>query len=323
MRVPAHARIDNQPRVRVRRAQWSSWLAIVTAVLVALCLPIGARAQTAGSEQSHSLAVNLQFPDDGVASGEQLCVALFAGSSPDLTQPPLLSRCLDAGGAAVSFEGLRAGDYSVLLPGPGSTLDVPRYQGELVATSIPDDNRLTAYGIDVKVGLTPEYAGTTGRIEVNVYGCPAGTNAGSNQAAWASECHAVADGVPLTLSGTGSIQDAAFRGVTGDSGGQSGRVEFTDLPAGAYSLGGKLPDNVTSTPALFVESSIDGSLGSVSPNDTLALRPDETVAVDVYLVLDPNSTNTPDGSDVVGLIGPEITGGVSPDDAQPAETPGD
>jgi hypothetical protein len=321
MRVPAHARVDTQPLDGVRRGQRSALLAIVTAVLVVLWLPTGAQAQSASGQQSHSLAVNLQFPDDGVAADEQLCVALFAGTSPDLTRPPLLSRCLDAGGAAVSFDGLRAGDYSVLLPGPGSTLDVPRYQGELVATNIPDDSRLTAYGIDVNVGLAPEYAGTTGRIEVNVYGCPAGTNAGSNQAAWASECHAVADGVPLTLSGTGSIQDAAFSGVTGDSGSQSGRVDFTNLPAGAYALGGQLPDNVTSSPALFVASSIDGSLGSVPPNETLALRPDETVAVDVYLVLDPNATNTQNGSDVVGLIGPEITGGVTTDDAQPVKAP--
>jgi hypothetical protein len=199
----------------------------------------------------------------------------------------------------------------VLLPGPGSDLTAPRYQGQLVATTIPDDDRLDAFGIDVSVGLAPEFAGTTGRVHVSVFGCPEGTDAGANRDEWATECQALAGGVPLSLSGTGSIHDAAFQAITGVSGNNSGRVEFTDLPPGAYELGSELPENVGSDPALFVESSIDGSLGSLEPSDTLALRPTETVAVDVFLVLDEDKTV--DASDLVGVTDLQITGGVSPD----------
>ncbi len=291
--------------------RWSSVVAIVAALLTGLWLPVGVAAQESETTTAHSLGVNVLFPDDGLVEGEQLCLALFPSTDPDLTKPPLLSRCLDPGSAAVSFEGLRSGEYSVLLPGPGSDLAAPRYQGQLVATTIPDDDRLDAFGIDVSVGLAPEFAGTTGRVHVNVFGCPAGTDAGANRDEWATECQALAGGVPLSLSGTGSIHDAAFEAVTGVSGDNSGRVEFTDLPPGAYELGSELPENVGSDPALFIESSIDGSLGSLEPSDTLALRPTETVAVDVFLVLDEDQTV--DASDVVGVTDLEITGGVSTD----------
>lgn len=291
--------------------RWSSVVAIVAALLTGLWLPVGVTAQESETTTAHSLGVNVLFPDDGLVEGEQLCLALFPSTDPDLTKPPLLSRCLDPGSAAVSFEGLRSGEYSVLLPGPGSDLAAPRYQGQLVATTIPDDDRLDAFGIDVSVGLAPEFAGTTGRVHVNVFGCPAGTDAGANRDEWATECQALAGGVPLSLSGTGSIHDAAFEAVTGVSGDNSGRVEFTDLPPGAYELGSELPENVGSEPALFIESSIDGSLGSLEPSDTLALRPTETVAVDVFLVLDEDQTV--DASDVVGVTDLEITGGVSTD----------
>jgi hypothetical protein len=70
---------------------------------------------------------------------------------------------------------------------------------------------------------------------------------------------------------------------------------------------------VGSDPALFVESSIDGSLGSLEPSDTLALRPTETVAVDVFLVLDQDEAV--EANDVVGVTDLQITGGVSPDAA--------
>ena len=205
------------------------------------------------------------------------------------------------------------GEYSVLFPGPGSKLVEPRYQGQLVSTSIPDDERLQAFGIDVDVSLAPEYAGTTARVEVSVFGCPEGTNAGNNKDGWASECQALAGGVPLTLTGTGSIEDAAFRAVTGLSGDTSGRVEFTDLPPGAYELGSVLPENVASDPALFAESSIDGSLGSLDPSETLAVRPTETVAVDVFLVIDEGVA----ASDLVGLTVLPITGSVSGSSASP------
>jgi hypothetical protein len=212
----------------------------------------------------------------------------------------------------VTFQGIRHGDYSVLVPGPGTELDAPRYQGQLVSTAIPDDNQLEAFGIGIDIALSPEFAGTTGRVKVSVYGCPAGTDAGTDKDGWDAECNALAGGIPLTLSGTGSIQDAAFQAVTGVSGNGSGRVEFSDLPPGAYELDGDLPENVTNSPALFVESSIDGSLGSIAPSDTLALRPTETVAVDVYLVLD-RDEDAASASDVVGLTDLEITGGVAPD----------
>ena len=75
-----------------------------------------------------------------------------------------------------------------------------------------------SFGIDVIVGLSPEFAGTTGRVQVSVFGCPAGTDAGADKDGWAAECQALAGGVPLTLSGTGSINDAAFQAVTGLSG---------------------------------------------------------------------------------------------------------
>jgi hypothetical protein len=294
-----------------RAGGWSSSMAIVAALLVALWLPFGVAAQESDTETAHSLGVNVLFPDDGLVEGEQLCLALFPSTDPDLTKPPLLSRCLDPGSAAVSFEGLRSGQYSVLLPGPGSDLAEQRYQGQLVGTTIPDDDRLDAFGIEVSVGLAPEFAGTTGRVHVNVFGCPAGTDAGTNRDDWATECHALAGGVPLSLSGTGSIHDAAFEAITGVSGDNSGRVEFTDLPPGAYELGSELPENVGSDPALFVESSIDGSLGSLEPSDTLALRPTETVAVDVFLVLDQDEAV--EANDVVGVTDLQITGGVSAD----------
>ena len=298
-----------------RAGGWSSVMAIVAALLTVLWLPVAVAAQESDTTTARSLGVNVLFPDNGLAEGEQLCLALFPSTDPDLSKPPLLSRCLDPGSAAVSFEGLRSGQYSVLLPGPGSDLAAPRYQGQLVATTIPEDDRLDAFGIDVSVGLAPEFAGTTGRVHVNVFGCPAGTDAGANRDEWATECHALAGGVPLSLSGTGSIHDAAFQAITGVSGDNSGRVEFTDLPPGAYELGSELPENVGSDPALFVESSIDGSLGSLEPSDTLALRPTETVAVDVFLVLDQDEAV--DASDVVGVTDLEITGGVATDADEP------
>jgi len=309
MCVLDRTRVRQECRGGTRVRRWSSGVALFLAFLAAFWLPSGAAAQdSSNAETAHSLGVTLLFPDDGVSEGEQLCVALFLGASPDVTQPPLLSRCLDPGNTAVTFEGLRTGEYSVLLPGPGSDLAEPRYQGQLVATSIPEDERLQSFGIDVNVGLAAEFAGTTGRVQVSVFGCPAGTDNGADKDSWAAECRALAGGIPLTLSGTGSINDAAFQAVTGLSGNDPGRVEFTDLPPGSYELGSNLPKNVTNTPALFVESSIDGSLGSLEPDETLALRPTETVAVDVYLVLDQGPVGT---SDVVGITEPVITGGVA------------
>ncbi len=311
MRVIKRARAHNQPRVwswtlqRPRNVALALGLSLLVAITAAPA--VGAQ-DDASADRAHSLDVTLNYPDEGLITDEQLCVALFADANPDLSQTPLLSRCLDPGGDAVTFEGLRSGEYSVLLPGPGTDLDVDRYQGQLVGTSIPKDSEIDDFGIDVDVALAPEFAGTTGRVQVSVFGCPAGTNAGGDKDGWAAECQAIAGGIPLTLSGTGSIHDAAFQAVTGLSGDTSGRVEFSNLPAGAYELDGDLPRNVGSDPALFAESSIDGSLGSLDPSATLALRPTETVAVDVYLVLSPEDQEPVDSS--VGLNDVEIIGEV-------------
>lgn len=305
MRVQDGTRALLSPRNGIRRVPHAGFLAVLLALLLTAWSPSFASAHDTAS---HSLAVTLTYPDDGVGNGEQLCLALFKGTDPNLDKPPLLSRCLDPGGEAVTFDALPHGDYSVLVPGPGSKLAESRYQGQLVATAIPDEDQLDAFGIGIDLSLAPEYAGTTGRVQVNVFGCPAGTKAGTDEQSWAAECHALAGGVPLTLTGTGSIQDAAFQGVTGSKGPASGRVEFTDLPPGAYELNSDLPKNVASDPALFAESSIDGSLGSIDSQQALALRPTETVAVDVYLVLDPAKD---DANSVIGLTDATITGGVA------------
>ena len=305
MRVRISARDPIEPRKSIRFGRRVAVAMLAATIAASLGLHANVNAQDATtSNRTHSLGVNLDFPDEGLVDSEQLCVALFSGTSPDLEKPPLLSRCIDPGDTAVTFEGLRPGDFSVLLPGPGSDVEGQRYEGQLVTTNIPNDEQLDAFGIDIDVGLASEFTGTTGRVQVSVFGCPAGTNAGADKDSWVNECKALAGGVPMTLTGVGSINDAAFRKVTGTSGNTSGRVEFTDLPAGAYAIGGDLPSNVSDNPALFAESSIDGSLGVIDPSDSLALRPTETVAVDVFLVLD----DKPDSTTTIGTVDLEITG---------------
>jgi hypothetical protein len=305
MRVLEGARVPNQPRniIRFGRRVAVAMLAASMAVSFGLHSIVDAQ-DTSSSNRTHSLGVSLDFPDEGLVDSEQLCIALYSGTSPDLQKPPLLSRCMDPGEDSVTFEGLRPGDFSVLLPGPGSDVEGHRYEGQLVTTSIPNDDQLDAFGIDIAVGLSSEFRGTTGNVKVSVFGCPAGTDAGADKDSWVNECKALAGGVPMTLTGIGSINDAAFRKVTGVSGNTSGRVEFTDLPAGAYAIGGDLPSNVSENPALFAESSIDGSLGAIDPSQSLALRPTETVAVDVFLVLE----DTPDSATTIGTVDLEITG---------------
>jgi hypothetical protein len=307
MRVLEGARVPNQPRniIRFGRRVAVAMLAASMAVSFGLHSIVDAQ-DTSSSNRTHSLGVSLDFPDEGLVDSEQLCIALYSGTSPDLQKPPLLSRCMDPGEDSVTFEGLRPGDFSVLLPGPGSDVEGHRYEGQLVTTSIPNDDQLDAFGIDIAVGLSSEFRGTTGNVKVSVFGCPAGTDAGADKDSWVNECKALAGGVPMTLTGIGSINDAAFRKVTGVSGNTSGRVEFTDLPAGAYAIGGDLPSNVSENPALFAESSIDGSLGAIDPSQSLALRPTETVAVDVFLVLE----DTPDSATTIGTVDLEITGAI-------------
>jgi hypothetical protein len=286
-----------------RSANWIRWSTLLAVVLAAALFALRhdsvlADEPAASPADSHSLQVSIEFPDGGIASDEQLCLAIFPESASDLSKPPLQSRCLDAGQSTGAFTGLPHGDYQVIVPGPGSVISSSRYQGQRVDTSIPDQPDLNSYGIDVKLSLLPELRGVTGNVQVNVFGCPPGTNGGGDASAWASECNAVAGGIPVSLSGVGTIGDTSVEAVTGEEGPSTGKVEFTNLPAGAYQIDGKLPSNV-SQPALFLESSIDGSLGQIDPQKPVSVRPAETVAVNVYLVLD--------GSDQQAAAAPAAT----------------
>ena len=289
-------------------------LLAVLAAFASLCLflaPVNAGAQQVNGG-TRSLGVTISFPDGGIASDEQLCVALYPGNATNLSQPPMQSRCLNAGQDAADFSALSAGDYQVVIPGPGSVISSNRYQGQRIDTSLPNDPNVDAFGIEARVALIPELRGTTGNVEVNVFGCPPGTNGGGNASTWASECNALAGGIPLSLNGIGTIHDTSMAAVTGDSGDTSGKVEFANLPAGAYRLDGTLPENV-SQPALFVASSIDGSVAPLDPTKPLSVRPSETVAVNVYLVIDNGTATGADSS--VGTGSLPITGGLSADDA--------
>ncbi|HEU5433538.1 MAG TPA: hypothetical protein VFU81_17865 [Thermomicrobiales bacterium] len=298
-----------------RSASWIRWsplLAIVIALaFVALRHDNAFAAEPASTaSDSHALSVAIDFPDGGIASDEQLCMAIFPGTATDLSKPPIQSRCLDSGQTSGTFTGLAPGDYQVIVPGPGSVISSSRYQGQRVDTSIPDQPDLNSFGIDVKLSLLPALQGVTGNVQVNVYGCPPGTNGGGDANAWASECNAVAGGIPVSLSGVGTIGDTSVEAVTGEQGPSSGKVEFTNLPAGAYQIDGKLPSNVSS-PALFLESSIDGSLGQIDPQKPVSVRPAETVAVNVYLVLDNGNQAAPAATPDNG-VGSDLTisGGV-------------
>ena len=330
-------------------ARWAHRLGLVVA-MAALALVPGRAAADGTPEQpvTHSLGVALTFPDAGLTEGEQLCLALYAGEGGDLAATsPLQSTCLGPGETSALFEGLSHGAYRVVVPAPGSALGLQRYQGQIVATGVPDEPNLNAYGIDVNLALAPEVAGTTGSVQVNVYGCPPGTNGGGDATVWASQCEYVAGKVPLTLQGIGSIDDTTVTAVTGHEGEESGRVEFANLPAGAYRLDGQLPENVAADAAYFVVSSVDGSTTTLDPSGTVAVRPAEIKTIDVYLVLAPEDdasapepaapaapggpadpgigdvSNGPGAS--VGLAAPAVTGGVPaeiavPPAASPART---
>ncbi|MGI9254631.1 MAG: hypothetical protein ACR2J8_12870, partial [Thermomicrobiales bacterium] len=221
------------------RFQWSARLLAVVAMIALFSLnPLAAKANVIQQAGNHTLEVLLSFPDNGPATGEQVCLGLYPSTVTDFTMPPLQARCLDSGESSVLFEAINPGDFTVAVPGQGSRLLPDRYQGQLVQTSIPDDETIADYAIDVTLDLAPEAAGTRGTVKVNVFGCPEGTDAGADAAAWAGECHALANGVPLSLSGKGAIGDTALTAITGDTGLDSGKVEFTNLPAGAYELGG-------------------------------------------------------------------------------------
>ena len=126
----------------------------------------------------------------------------------------------------------------------------------------------------------------------------------------------MAGGIPLSLSGLGTIEHTAIEAVTGENGLTSGRALFTNLPAGAYQLGGELPQNVDS-PAVFIQSSIEGGIKPVEQDGTVALRPTEVAVVDVYLVLDGQDTATVTPADtaprttILGFGDQQVTGGLT------------
>lgn len=280
-----------QPTIRGVRRFGMRPLAVAVFAAVAL-LPIGAAAHDgSGQTEGHTLEVVLSYPDSGLADGEQLCLGLYPGDATDFNAPPFQARCLDPGDDAATFDGIDHGDFIVAVPGVGSEIERERYRGQLVETAIPDEPTLTAFGIEVDLALSPEAAGTTGRVQVNVYGCPPGTEGGGDADFWATECQALAGGIPLSLSGLGTIEHTEIEAVTGENGLTSGRALFTDLPAGAYQLGGEIPENFDS-PAVFIQSSIEGGIKPVEQDGTLDLRPTEVAVVDVYLVLDGQDTAT-------------------------------
>ncbi|MFM9107611.1 MAG: hypothetical protein ACKOWF_13035 [Chloroflexota bacterium] len=301
------------------RAFPGSLLRALVAVAIVGIVGFGARAADAAELQglgNHTLEVLLSFPDSGPAGEEQVCLGLYPAAASDFTLPPLQARCLDPGESSVLFQGISSGEFTVAVPGQGSRRLPARYQGQLVQTSIPDDPAITDYAIDVALDLAPDFAGIRGRVEVNVFGCPEGTNAGGDAAAWRGECTALGDGIPLSLSGVGVNAGTPLEATTGNPGQQSGKVEFTDLPAGAYELGGLLPSNV-GAPTVVIQSSLDG-VRSVTEGGGLALRPAESLSVDVYLVLAGDAAATePRKIDLLaGFVEPSVTGGLTEDEAQ-------
>ena len=106
MRVLDRTRSPLQLRRGTHPGGSSLYAAIIAVLLLGLSLPLGAAAQeSSDGEKARSLGVNLLFPDDGLIADEQLCVALFPGTDPDLSAPPLLSRCLDPGNESVIDHG--------------------------------------------------------------------------------------------------------------------------------------------------------------------------------------------------------------------------
>lgn len=314
------------------------------------------------AEQSatFSLDIIIVFPDAGLALTETLCVELYPDDGTDLAAATLLQRaCLTAEQDRARFVGLAPGVMRAVVPAADSMLAPPRYAGQVASVEVPDDPNNRAFEIDVTLTLTPEFAGTTGVIQVSVYGCPPGTNGGGDATVWRQACDALIGGTSVSVSGIGTIEATAQRDVTAQDGATFGRVEFANLPAGEYQLEGDLPPSVTANPAYFVESSIDGGLPTpIDPSGPLAVRPTEIIAVDVYVpltepapVLEPESEqgasvnsagavdqarsadpsivgdeSAPIGSAVdaaltgaAGLGEPVVTGGLAPPDPAPTD----
>ncbi|HEX5497933.1 MAG TPA: hypothetical protein VFX03_01860, partial [Thermomicrobiales bacterium] len=147
-----------------RSASWIRWSTLLAVVIVATLVALRhesafAAEPDSSAAESHVLSVSIDFPDGGIASDEQLCMAIFPGSATDLSQPPIQSRCLDSGQSTGTFTGLPSGDYQVIVPGPGSVISSSRYQGQRVDTNIPDEPDLNSFGIDVKLSLLPQLQG--------------------------------------------------------------------------------------------------------------------------------------------------------------------
>lgn len=259
----------------------------VVAALLATLLPLRAAAHGGPDERRpHALVVAVAFPDAGLTAGETLCVALFAGDQTSLTSPTQ-SHCLVPGGAELRFDGLTHGPYTLVVLAPGSVVAENRYQGQIISTGIPNEPERAEYALPVTVGLAPEVSGATGRVQVSVFGCPPGTDAGADATEWLDACDVLANDVPVSLSGIGSIDDTANQAVTGQDAARPGRADFSDLPPGDYEIQDALP--VEAPPAaVFVESSIDGSVTPLDPNEPLALRPTEVKSVAYFVVIEPD-----------------------------------
>jgi hypothetical protein len=242
----------------------------------------------AAQNGSNELDIAISYPDGGLAEGEQLCLALYPGDTEDFSAPPLQSRCLDPGDAVATFAGIAPGAYQLVTPSVGSIVEQNRYQVQSAATSIPADTTNAYFTASLPLSLSPEVAGTTGQVQLNVYGCPPGTDGQGDATLWQSQCTSPVAGVSLRLQGIGSIDDTSIPAVTDDDQATAGRASFTNLPPGEYQIvgvdGGQF-ENVQFNPAMVVESNIDGGLGVTDANQRISLRPAEVKSIDIFLVL--------------------------------------
>ncbi|MDQ3657482.1 MAG: hypothetical protein M3457_20700 [Chloroflexota bacterium] len=262
--------------------------ALALAMLATALLPATTTAQSGSNE----LGIEITFPDGGLNDGEQLCLALYPGDADDLTVPPLQSRCLDPGDDVATFAGIASGAYQLITPSVGSIVEQNRYQVQSAETSIPAETSDASFIAGLPLSLTPEVSGTTGQVQLNVYGCPPGTDGQGDATLWQSQCTSPVAGVSLALQGIGSIEDTSVRAVTQDARASAGKVKFSDLPPGEYELVGvdvAQFANVATNPALVIESNIDGSLGVIDPNQGISLRPAEIKNIDIYFVLTDHS----------------------------------
>ncbi|CAA9557983.1 MAG: hypothetical protein AVDCRST_MAG19-1388 [uncultured Thermomicrobiales bacterium] len=258
----------------------------------------------------------MSFPDDGLREGDTLCIALFAGPVENLAAPDRRV-CLGPGRNGVRFDGLTHGPHTVILPAPGSTIDGDRYQATVAETDIPADLAEDAFAVDIALAFARETVGTSGRVEINIFGCPPGTDGGGDPNAWQSQCDTLIGGAPVSLSGIGSIEDTAPTEMTSLDEEAFGQAEFVNLPAGEYALEERLPEDVAEDTAVFVSSSVDGGTTATElepEQDTLALGPSETKSVSYYVVLKPEEEPAP--------LAPAVDAtSANPDIAGPAADP--